>query len=90
MKLTKSKLKQIIKEELGRLMNEEGKSCEELKKDLSIIRGQIQVADPMDPTIPNMVDEEKELKEKIKAVCHAEKMHSGFYGKLDEEKNENY
>jgi len=67
MKLTKSKLKQIIKEELDTLMNEEQMDCAEIKKQLSIVGGKIQSSDPMSGGIGNLYEEEEELKEKAKS-----------------------
>ena len=69
MKLTKSKLKQIIKEELDTLMNEEEegqKSCEELEKELGMLQRDIHATDPMDSGIPSMFGHEEKLKNKIK------------------------
>ena len=66
MKLTKSKLKQIIKEELDTLMNEELKDCAEIKKQLSIVGGEIQ-SDPSNPSIQNLYAKEDELKELAKS-----------------------
>jgi len=68
MKLTKSKLKQIIKEELDTLMNEEEeqKSCEELKKELGNLHRDIRVLGPDDSGIPSMFAHEEKLKNKIK------------------------
>ncbi len=66
MKLTKSKLKQIIKEELDTLMNEEQMDCAEIKKQLSIVGGQIHTSDPMDSGIPSLYQEEAKLKELAK------------------------
>jgi len=67
MKLTKSKLKQIIKEELDTLMNEEQKSCEELEKELRMLQRDIQASDPMDSSIPSMMEHEEKLKNLIKS-----------------------
>ncbi len=68
MKLTKSKLKQIIKEELDTLMDEEEeqKSCEELEKELGFLQRKMHAADPTDWSIGDMYAKEKKLKNKIK------------------------
>ena len=66
MKLTKSKLKQIIKEELDTLMNEEQKSCEELEKELGMLQRNIHASDPMDSSIPGMMGHEEKLKNDLK------------------------
>jgi len=57
-KLTKSKLKQIIKEELDTLMNEE--------EELGFLQRDMHVADPTDWSIGDMYAREKKLKNKIK------------------------
>ena len=69
MKLTKSKLKQIIKEELDTLMNEEEeqKSCEELEKELGMLQRDIHASDPMDSSIPSMMGQEEKLKNDLKS-----------------------
>ena len=67
MKLTKSKLKQIIKEELDTLMNEEQLDCAEIKKRLNHVGAEIQSSDPMSGGIPNLYEEEEELKELAKS-----------------------
>ena len=68
MKLTKSKLKQIIKEELDTLMSEEEeqKSCEELEEELGFLQRKMHAADPTDWSIGDMYAKEKQLKNKIK------------------------
>ena len=67
MKLTKSKLKQIIKEELDTLMDEEPKTCAEIERQLSIVGGKIQTSDPSSQSIGDLWAEEKELQELAKS-----------------------
>jgi len=69
MKLTKSKLKEIIKEELDTLMNEEGEEqmdCAELKKQLDLVDGEIRIRDPMDSGIPSLYGRIDDLEALIK------------------------